>query len=101
MKTQSKIIFTALLFSLLNPVQAKESQEHSQKLKARPCFSSLDTNSDGVINFEEFSAHQLPRGKHETVFANFDSDDNGEISQQEFKDHKPPQRRSRKDSQND
>lgn len=95
------IVVLALLFTVFSQVQADENQHRKEGPRQRPCFSSLDINGDGDINFDEFSSHKLPRGDHETVFANFDSDGNGVISKEEFKNHKPPHNKKPKDDRDD
>jgi len=95
------IVALALLFTIFSQVQADEKQHSREGPRQRPCFSSLDSNSDGDINFNEFSSHKLPRGDHETVFTNIDSDANGMISKEEFKNHKPPHNKKSKGSCDD
>ncbi|MGK0517315.1 MAG: Ca2+-binding EF-hand superfamily protein, partial [Gammaproteobacteria bacterium] len=58
----------------------------------KPDFSTIDTDGDGVISFEEFSAKKPPHGDAQTIFDSIDADGNGEISEQELSDHKPPRR---------
>ncbi len=60
-----------------------------------PSFSSIDTDSDEQVSFEEFSAVTLPQGDHETIFAEIDSNGDGVISQEEFASHKPPRPQQR------
>ncbi|GHB69465.1 hypothetical protein GCM10008107_18470 [Psychrosphaera saromensis] len=86
MHIYSKMLL-ALVFSATTLVQAAQT-EHERK--PRPVFSDIDTNSDGEINFEEFSILKLPHGEHEEVFVSIDVDNNGVISSEEFENHKPP-----------
>jgi Ca2+-binding EF-hand superfamily protein len=96
MKIYSKtIILITLLLATSSQIQAKDNMKHK---KQRPNFSSLDINSDGVIDFDEFSSHKIPHAVHQTVFNNIDTDDSGQISEEEFKNHKPPRRKKGKDS---
>ena len=63
-----------------------------RKLSLKPDFSTIDTDGDGVISFEEFSAKKPPHGDAQTIFDSIDADGNGEISEQELSEHKPPRR---------
>ena len=86
MHIYSKML-VALVFSATTLVQAAPP-EHDRK--PRPVFSDIDTNSDGKIDFEEFSTLKLPHGEPEEVFVRIDVDNNGVISNEEFENHKPP-----------
>ena len=66
------------------------SHDNKKQRHQRPKFSSLDTNQDGNIDFNEFSAHKLPKGTHDEVFPLIDSNQDKVISQDEFLNHKPP-----------
>lgn len=83
-------IFGVLALFLSAQLLANDRPNFEEKPPGKPKFSMLDTNNDGDINFEEFSAHKLPHGDHQHVFDMIDTDHNGIISQNEFKDHKPP-----------
>lgn len=85
-----------LILSTSSLVQAKKTMQDKEP-RSRPCFSSIDTNGDGEVNFDEFSSHKLPHGDHQTVFNSIDSDANGIISHEEFVNHKPPQRKNRRE----
>lgn len=67
----------------------------------RPSFSSIDTNDNGDIDFDEFSSHPLPFGDHQTVFESIDINNNGVIEQDEFANHKPPHANNRRKKKND
>lgn len=56
----------------------------------RPEFSSIDTDGNGYVNFDEFSVQKLRGGDHQTIFDSIDTDNDGEVTEQEFNDHKPP-----------
>lgn len=86
MHLYSKVLLT-LVFSMSTLVQAAPPE---QERKPRPVFADIDTNSDGEITFEEFSAQELPHGEHEEIFVSIDVDNNGVISSEEFENHKPP-----------
>lgn len=95
MKYYAKSFLIVGLMSIISATtQAAESNnnrgDQDRKGKGRPQFSTIDLNSDGDISYDEFTAHDIPHGDHETVFNNIDSDQNGVISEQEFTDHKPP-----------
>lgn len=82
-----------LSISVTSQVQAKNSEHNQNRQHQRPSFESIDTNSDGEVNFEEFSSHKIPHGDPQTIFDSIDTDSNGIISNEEFTNHKPPQRR--------
>jgi|GEM_PF-551901 len=97
MKIHSKtIIVITILFTALTQAQEKRLIPLHDGPPPRPSFSLLDTNSDGEITFDEFSAHKLPKGNHETVFPKIDKDSNRVISQEEFISHKPPKKKGKK-----
>lgn len=100
MNNNTKLILAImLLISVSSFVQANNTNQNKKGSHQRPTFESIDTNADGDIDFEEFSAHKLPYGDHQTVFDNIDFDTNGIISNVEFVNHKPPQRKYSKDKQ--
>ena len=84
-----------LLVSASSLVQAKDSGQNKKATHQRPSFTSIDTNSDGDIDFDEFSSQELPQGDHQIVFDIIDTDSNGVISNEEFVNHKPPPRKKR------
>lgn len=84
--TRSILLFT-LGLSVCGSLMAAPSNDRP---KGAPDFSTIDTNGDGVIDFDEFSSHPIPHGDHETIFNNIDTDQNGEISKDELSSHKPP-----------
>jgi len=102
MRTYSKILL-ALLLSATAVVQTAQamptpddnSTDDRPPRNERPKFSTIDINSDGEIDSEEFSAQKLPHGDHQTVFASMDTDNNGVISEEEFENHKPPHKKNR------
>ncbi len=100
------ILFTsvstiALIFVLTSSAYAQKPEQGERKHSPRPCFSSLDSNSDGNVDFDEFSAHKLPFGEHEKVFAKIDTDGDGIISNTEFTSHKPKHRQKQVKPSND
>lgn len=94
MKNTIKLTLVLMIsISVTSLVQAKNT-EHNRKHQ-RPSFGTLDSNSDGEIDFKEFSSHKIPHGDHQTVFNIIDSNSDGVLSNDEFTDHKPPQRKKR------
>ena len=84
-----------LSISATSLVQARNAEHDNNRQHQRPSFESIDTNADGEIDFEEFSAHKIPHGDHQTIFDTIDTNSNGVISNEEFTNHKPPQRKQR------
>ena len=100
---QSKVLL-ASIFTLVISMQAEAkppSDEDRPERPERPSFSSLDTNEDGIIGFDEFSSKELPFGEHQEVFDNIDADGDGEISQEEFESHKPKHTKGSKGKRRD
>ncbi|KGJ86486.1 EF-hand domain-containing protein [Colwellia psychrerythraea] len=95
-KTILLTLATTIIISASSLVQAKNTMQ-SKEPHPRPCFSSIDINGDGEINFDEFSSHKIPHGDHQTVFDSIDTDSDGIISNDEFVNHKPPQRKKRRE----
>ncbi len=96
-KLLSRLIIIACVLGISYQVQAKNAMKNNNKPPPRPSFSSLDINSDSDMDFEEFSAHTLPFGDHQTVFDKIDTDNNGVISQAEYENHKPPRPKKNKE----
>ena len=92
-----QLLILSALIALSSQVQAKNQRANQDREHSRPEFSSIDTNEDGDIDFDEFSSHDIPHGDHQTVFESFDTDNNGIISTEEFENHKPPQRQRNKE----
>jgi len=63
---------------------------------ARPSFVTIDINSDGGIDFDEFSSHPPPKKRQKRIFAAIDQDNNGVISKAEFIRHKPRKKKGRR-----
>ena len=91
------IVAFTLLIVASNQALAKKSMNEGER-PSRPSFSSLDTNSDSDIDFDEFSSHEIPHGDHQTLFNEIDSDNNGVISAEEFDSHKPAHPRNSKEN---
>ena len=97
MNTQFKLLILCVFgfATLMSQADAKGNNSDRKKHKQRPSFVSLDADSSDSINFEEFSAHKIPFGDHQTIFDNIDSDNDGVITLEEYENHKPPQRKRR------
>lgn len=96
------IIAIALLLAAASSVQAGNPKSNNEgPPPKRPSFESIDANTDGDVDFEEFSSHKLPQGDHQTIFNIIDADNNGVISQEEFDNHKPPCPKNFKGSRHD
>jgi Ca2+-binding EF-hand superfamily protein len=73
---------------------AKAPQHNRQGPPPRPNFEAIDTNSDGVITFDEFSAQTPPPRPDfdaETIFNQIDADGDSQITAAEFDQFKPGQ----------
>ena len=89
MKNNLKIaLITTLFIGLVGCSHADDRQGPPKG--ERPDFSSIDSDGNGYIDFDEFSVQTLPGGDHQTVFDSIDADSDGQITEQEFSDHKPP-----------
>jgi len=95
------IILVTLLITVSSQAQAKDSSRERGLKHQRPSFESIDINTDGDINFDEFSSHEIPHGDHQTIFDSIDTDNNGIISQEEFDNHIPPHPKSGRGNRHD
>lgn len=86
------LLAVVLSVTLISQADARDRNDQDNPRGQRPNFSSLDSNSDSSISYDEFSAEELPFGDPETVFNSIDTDGSGEISEEEFRAHKPPRR---------
>ncbi len=84
----TKLKFSVLVVCLFAFAQMNAQDTKREKPTPAERFANLDTNKDGVLNLEEFSAQ---KGKKETTaedqaerFAKMDTDTSGSISQEEF-----------------
>ncbi|WP_440877577.1 EF-hand domain-containing protein [Thalassotalea sp. PLHSN55] len=94
------LVISALLVSVYNQAQAGE-KDKGQGKPQRPDFATIDSNGDSTIDFDEFSALELPHGDHQTVFDDIDSDGDGIISESELANHKPPRGRRGEERRSD
>lgn len=90
------IIAVTILCAGLAQVNAKDTSRSQEGPPPRPLFSDIDSNGDGDIDFDEFSARKVPKEGHQHIFSQIDQDNNGVISKTEFMNHKPPKRKGRK-----
>ncbi|MBA6339975.1 EF-hand domain-containing protein [Colwellia sp. MB02u-10] len=95
------IMAIALFLGAASSVQASNPLPNKEGAHPPPSFESIDTNTDGEVDFDEFSSHKLPNDDHKTVFNLIDTDNNGVISQDEFDNHKPPSPKHVKGSHHD
>ncbi|MFT6984669.1 MAG: Ca2+-binding EF-hand superfamily protein [Psychromonas sp.] len=96
MNIRSNVIIVLALFTVAaSQTYAADSVQENGKRPPRPSFEEVDSDSDGEIDFDEFSLQELPHGDHQTVFAEIDTDSDGVISNQEYSDHKPPRPQKR------
>jgi len=96
--TKTIIMSTFSLTALMVSAQEDDvSDPHTQEVRpARPSFVAIDINSDGVIDFDEFSSRPLPKKRQHRIFSKIDKDNNGVISKAELINHKPPKRKERR-----
>jgi len=90
MNKNLKITLATVLFTGLVGCSHADDRKGPPGGGERPDFSSIDTDGNGYIDFEEFSVQKLRGGDHQTVFDSIDADSDGQITEQEFSDHKPP-----------
>jgi len=83
---------TVLIITMSANVCAQGNDNKKERPMKRPTFASLDINSDGSIDLDEFSAQEIPQGDHSVIFTHIDSDEDGMISQEEYDSHKPPRK---------
>jgi len=80
------IVLLSIVFS------ANIAAKGSNNKPPKPDFSTLDTDGNGAISFDEFNTKKPPHGDAQTIFDEIDADGNGEISEQELSEYKPPRR---------
>lgn len=91
------ISVVALLTIISSSSWAERPQQGNSSKHQRPSFSTIDTNSNGIVEMDEFSTQHLPNGDYETIFSHIDSNSDGVISEDEFENHKPPRRNGREE----
>jgi hypothetical protein len=92
-------LILAITVALVLPLAAEDPKTPEQtpaKPKPDPAkvFKKKDTNADGFLSKEEFTAGAKDAAKAETIFAKKDKDGDGKLSPEEFagkgsKDGKP------------
>ena len=91
MKQCSKFLLTlALSVGFMGQSYAAGSDQGDRPQGGPPAFSSIDSDVDGEISFNEFSSKEIPQGDHQTIFDEIDSNGDGVITESEFSNHKPP-----------
>lgn len=95
---KKQTITLTLLLVASSQLHAESNMEKRERPHSRPSFESLDLNGNKEIDLEEFSAHKIPHGDHETVFNYIDTDGSGVITNEEFVAHKPPKHRHNRDN---
>jgi Ca2+-binding EF-hand superfamily protein len=94
--SSNTIIAITLFLTALTQANAGNNPHPQKKPPPRPSFSTIDINSDGYIDFKEFSSQKAPREDHQKIFDKIDKDDNGVISKAELMNQKPPKKKGRK-----
>lgn len=93
MKNGSNILLVlALSAGFMAQSYAADSEQERGPQGGPPAFSSIDSDGNGEIDFDEFSSQEIPHGDHQTIFDQMDSDGDGVVSEEEFKSHRPPRR---------
>ncbi|MEG3756044.1 EF-hand domain-containing protein [Psychromonas arctica] len=90
MKNSSNILFALVLSVGVMGQSYAAGSDQGGPQGGPPQFSSVDTNGDGELTFDEFSNQEIPHGDHQAVFDDMDSDGNGVVSENEFSNFKPP-----------
>ena len=100
MNNYTKLTLAIMLLSSASSFAREQNSEQTKNIPhQRPSFESIDANTNGEIDFDEFSSKELPHGDHQTIFDMIDADSNGFISNNEFVNHKPPQPKKHKGAQ--
>lgn len=96
----TKLKFSVLVVCLFAFTQINAQDTKREKPTPAERFAKIDTNQDGVLSLEEFSAK---KGKKETTaeeqaerFAKIDTDANGTISLEEFSAKKGKKKKKKK-----
>lgn len=86
----NKIIIATLLITCASQAYAKSDERRKGERAQRPAFSTIDSDQNSEIDFNEFSQQTLPFGDHETIFSAIDSNNDGVINEDEYVNFKPP-----------
>lgn len=90
MKTTHRILVTALVAALALPIAAHAAKGDRKKADAgADAFAKADTNKDGDVSNEEFTAAMGGKGGKNAEaakkrFSALDKDSNGKLSKEEF-----------------
>tara|TARA_R110001592_G_scaffold224287_3_gene479904 strand:+ start:256 stop:543 length:288 start_codon:yes stop_codon:yes gene_type:complete len=91
MKNGSNILLVlALSVGFMGQSYAANSEQGRGPQGGPPAFSSIDSDGNGEIDFDEFSSQEIPHGDHQTIFDEMDSNGDDVVSEDEFNNHKPP-----------
>ncbi|WP_111980095.1 EF-hand domain-containing protein [Algibacillus agarilyticus] len=93
------IILSTLFFSQVAWACKAPCDQKNPPRSKKPMFAHLDLNSDGVITFDEFIEHKLPRGDHDSIFSHIDQNKDDQITEEEWLSHRPPKRSRAKGNQ--
>ena len=86
----NKIIIATLFFTCVSHAYANSDNHKKGERKQRPTFTTIDSDQNSEIDFDEFSQQTLPFGDYQTVFSAIDSNSNGVIDEDEYVNFKPP-----------
>ena len=76
---------TIVIISLTSTFSfAGEDTIHHHNKTKRPDFSTIDSNNDNHIDFEEFFTHRSSREHAQKIFKKVDQDNDGTISKEEL-----------------
>jgi hypothetical protein len=92
MKVRSNLIMAMLLgLAISGQVYAEDNEWGPGNMPPPPRldFTSLDSDSDGELTYEEFLEQEVPMGDHERMFSEMDSDGDGIVSEEEFESFRP------------
>ena len=85
-------ISVLITLTLLSSNVVAQQEKGEKRPKPRPEFSSLDSNGDSLLQWDEFSTITLPHVNVDEVFQSMDTDQDGVISAEEYAAHKPPRK---------
>lgn len=66
------------------PQESSQSEQASPVMRCQEKFEQLDTNKDGKVSYEEFTAVAHPVGNPELIFKGRDKDADGFLTIEEF-----------------
>ncbi|MDP5132680.1 MAG: EF-hand domain-containing protein [Paraglaciecola sp.] len=92
---KTTVISLFITLALLSSNVDAQQEKGEKRPKPRPEFSSLDSNGDNLLQWDEFSSISLPHGNVEDVFQSMDTDQDGVVSAEEYAAHKPPRKKAK------